>query len=862
MTALTLGKVKLVNRGTWSSTATYTKGDVVQYNGVSYVYKNDTSKSYTALFFGPLSSFPLTGTISSLSAQTNTFTVTWTNALPTTNDNRLVANANLFGHCKFFDSNSKITAVTYVSTSSTTFTVNHYSNNVATQSSVPITIGPRRLAGTYEVCLNDVDWDLLSENITFAGVWSATTNYLPGQFVVRTDSYGRTDNSYLCKSGNYGIDPLFDYIGCWEPYIVGNHALPHQRVGAAPNANPWGWRGHPYVPKPTWSNASTINATAMTAGCWYQIVTVGTTVFTNFGASASTVGVQFQATATGTGTGTVAKAYSGVPWNIPASHQTSYFAGIWNTPSARSYSSGYYASQGWADAAGNVIAKGYDSYSWGTGGQGGGLDAGEAGGLALNDYYTDLAPVYGNKSFINSFGTIKPHITQFQFGYETRGALFSNGILCMQGYNGYGQVGHGNTDANSSWVPLGRDSFSGRSIVKFLLSNQQSRGSESHVMALDEHGELWTWGCNNYSQLGLGPENHVQAGAGMRWNAVASQVDAAAYSPVCLTKEIFFEGNRIVDIYIAWQVSYALDEAGNLWAWGWNNYGQLGFPTVAGNGFRTADRCAAPYKIPVTWATYGGIQKVLVQEGGNNPVALWVLDGQGHVWNCGYNGSGVLGNGNTTSNDNTNTIVRRSSANAWGIGGTTTNIWVQGGETWNAWFLDSSNTIWGVGMGGYYAFSSDTSNRTAPVQMAGPAGNLTDIVTVASTGLIGYATSVALDASGVTYATGHNGHGTGAVGHTSYIGGGNGYSRQQQYGSSSNAGWQRTLASNGINKIIDLWGKGSYFVIGGDPPTGYWSSELNQLTDQGELLWSGQDWYYNMSWSSSTYSPVSPNGFA
>jgi hypothetical protein len=50
----------------------------------------------------------------------------------------------------------------------------------------------------------------------------------------------------------------------------------------------------------------TINATAMVANTVYKIVSVGSTVFTNFGASTNTVGTIFQATGPGTGNGTVA----------------------------------------------------------------------------------------------------------------------------------------------------------------------------------------------------------------------------------------------------------------------------------------------------------------------------------------------------------------------------------------------------------------------------------------------------------------------------------------------------------------------------------------------------------------------------
>ena len=50
MTTLTLGKVKFVNRGTYAIANTYSKGDIVQYASQSYIYKNDTSKSYSPLF--------------------------------------------------------------------------------------------------------------------------------------------------------------------------------------------------------------------------------------------------------------------------------------------------------------------------------------------------------------------------------------------------------------------------------------------------------------------------------------------------------------------------------------------------------------------------------------------------------------------------------------------------------------------------------------------------------------------------------------------------------------------------------------------------------------------------------------------
>ncbi len=54
----------------------------------------------------------------------------------------------------------------------------------------------------------------------------------------------------------------------------------------------------------SYADASVV-ATAMVAGNWYQILTVGTTVFTSYGALFGSVGETFIATGAGTGTGTV-----------------------------------------------------------------------------------------------------------------------------------------------------------------------------------------------------------------------------------------------------------------------------------------------------------------------------------------------------------------------------------------------------------------------------------------------------------------------------------------------------------------------------------------------------------------------------
>ena len=160
--------------------------------------------------------------------------------------------------------------------------------------------------------------------------------------------------------------------------------------------------------------------------------------------------------------------------------------------------------------------------------------------------------------------------------------------------------------------------------------------------ALFGNGNLYTWGYNNYGQVGIGPEYHVNSG----FNRGPDSRTETVRHPICLTKEVYFNGYRVVDIATMQESSFALTEDGTLWAWGRNNYGQLGFPTSS--SFISTDRSYAPFAIPINWATYGGIQKFFCSSYENSDWLI-VLDGQGHVWTAGYNNNGQLGLGNTTN---------------------------------------------------------------------------------------------------------------------------------------------------------------------------------------------------------------------
>ena len=224
--------------------------------------------------------------------------------------------------------------------------------------------------------------------------------------------------------------------------------------------------------------------------------------------------------------------------------------------------------------------------------------------------------------------------------------LFNNGEVYTGGYNGQGQLGINNTanktypvratnqmryDAAGNTIPK---CFNETKIVKVTQSQMDYyNSSANHFMAVGDDGSLWTWGNNDAGQCGYGSENYT--GTGMQ--------RTNRYYPFRIPQSRF-EGKRIVDAYASAgtseSFSHALDEDGNLWAWGQNSTSQLGI------GFTESQRYIDyPRRVPVNWENYGGIKKFMVFSNQNTGSihGCYVLDHDGYLWSWGSftNGTGV-----------------------------------------------------------------------------------------------------------------------------------------------------------------------------------------------------------------------------
>jgi alpha-tubulin suppressor-like RCC1 family protein len=584
---ITLEKVKLVYKGNYSSSTTYSAGDIV--NLVSddsaqttklFIYKNNTPKTGSHPYLNVI-----TGTVASLGARTNSVTITLTNN-PGGNFDYYVTPDLTYFYSKYFTGDTRVRSKTYVSSTRVTLTLSNYSNNITTITNSTATIGTRRIGNRYDRAFNTVDWDVYSESSRFRGQFSTTSNYDVGDIVAKNNQ------SYICIApvgyggGTVGpssttptVDPEYDYLGCWDNYLTGS-TLKHQRAIGFPNKNPFNWKGHPFISPPTWGNTG--------IGSYYQ---------------------------------------GGIPWTLQSNFKDNPNAWRWSMGTHAKDES--YGSLFVIDGEGRSLSVGGLSNNGIYGSNAGGSSnsfglASEGDSPANNSYWTNDSSAYGNELFdLNNLTRPRnfPRIVQYIKTPDNRIYLLSNGTVAVSGRMA-SLASHGqNADySTNTALEIPRSSFKNRSIVKVSCSsNQFATDAYSWAMALDEYGEVWTWGENGVGQLGFANEQInrketleglVAGSMGGHEYDVSGGGNRTLYAPQPLPCQFAFAGARIVDIWCGLYSAYALDEFGWLWSWGYNQKGQLGYPT--NSGFRAIDRSQAPRKITsplgYTWtgAALGG----------------------------------------------------------------------------------------------------------------------------------------------------------------------------------------------------------------------------------------------------------------
>jgi alpha-tubulin suppressor-like RCC1 family protein len=165
--------------------------------------------------------------------------------------------------------------------------------------------------------------------------------------------------------------------------------------------------------------------------------------------------------------------------------------------------------------------------------------------------------------------------------------------------------------------------------------------------------------------------------------------------------QVLFNGSpgTITKIYLSGNSGYALDNAGDVWAWGDNTYGQLGLGDT--------NRCDRATKI-----TLPAISEVIVPEScySVNDAVLFITTG-GALWAAGSNANGQLGQGNTTQQDTAVVVT--------GVTSTAGAVLANGGTYAHAFAWDTSGALKGWGHNGHSQLGDGTTTqRTSPVTLS------------------------------------------------------------------------------------------------------------------------------------------------
>lgn len=193
-------------------------------------------------------------------------------------------------------------------------------------------------------------------------------------------------------------------------------------------------------------------------------------------------------------------------------------------------------------------------------------------------------------------------------GYYYTAALKKDGTVWMTGYNADGELGVGDTENKLNFVQVKNEDGTG------FLNNIKSIFSGTHTMyAITNDNEVYTWGYNGYGQMGFGDKK----------------------SRTLPTKTTL---QNIKQIAIGENHTLALTENGQVFVSGKNSDGQLGINTTSDiNTWSKMKNLNGTGEMSNAKSVSAGINHTMV------------LTNDGYVYATGYNGYYQLADGTSTS---------------------------------------------------------------------------------------------------------------------------------------------------------------------------------------------------------------------
>jgi alpha-tubulin suppressor-like RCC1 family protein len=289
-------------------------------------------------------------------------------------------------------------------------------------------------------------------------------------------------------------------------------------------------------------------------------------------------------------------------------------------------------------------------------------------------------------------------------------ALKSDGTVWAWGSNSWGQLGIGNSSSSyNQTTPVQVTGLSGLTITAALAAANDG-------LALASNGTIWTWGFNGEGQLGYG--------------TIGGNTTTPAQATALSNITALAAGNAY---------ALALDSSGTVWAWGYDNHGQLGDGTTTNRG------------TPEAISALSGVEVTAVAAGATG-ASSFALASDGTVWAWGGNANGELGNGTSTDQHLPVHVlvsagVPLSGVTAVAVGTNFTLALKADGTVW----------AWGANGKGQVGDGTDATERSMAVQVHGRnnSGYLTGVTAIAA----GEYSALALKSDGSVWAWGFNGDG-------------------------------------------------------------------------------------------------------
>lgn len=331
----------------------------------------------------------------------------------------------------------------------------------------------------------------------------------------------------------------------------------------------------------------------------------------------------------------------------------------------------------------------------------------ESGQLGTGDTNNRIHPINISKNFGKGI-----KLLQISAGSYYNIALDNRGRVWTWGSNTFGQLGNGrgNFDELETIPILVSSNFDGSRIV-------QISAGDRHTLALDEVGNVWSWGWNNSGQLGNGKGDN----------------DELETSPIKVLSD--FGGSKIIKISAGGYHSLALDELGRVWAWGNNSYGQLGNGKIGKSEVE---------KLPINISDNfkSGIKIVDIYAGQNNSFAYNL----GQLWGWGDNSNGQLGIGDT-QNKSIPTIITGEPDEYDDV-----KLVKLSSSSTHTIVIDEEGTVytWGLNQVGQLG-NSNTTNSSEPLDITSLFGK-NKIVDISA----GTSNSIAIDERGQTWVWEYN----------------------------------------------------------------------------------------------------------